>query len=71
MGMKLIEDALACPTCSARLSVPGLQRCNSCGMEPCLETGDTKRADEQIRLLLSRDAVLREIAPREIGGSRW
>lgn len=71
MKINLIEDLLVCPACSERLSVPGLQRCNSCGIECYLETDETNRTEEQIRLLLSRDAVLREIGSRDSGGSRW
>ena len=71
MKIKHIENPLACPACAARLTFPGLQRCNSCGMECYLDTGETIRIDEQIRLLLSRDAVLREIGPSAAGGSPW
>ncbi len=71
MKIKLIEDLLVCPACSERLSGPGLQRCNFCGMECYLETDEANHNEEQIRLLLSRDAVLREAGFRDAGGSRW
>ncbi len=35
------------------------------------ETDDTRHTAEWMRLLASRDAVLREVAPWELGGSQW
>ena len=73
MTIKLIEDPLVCPACKARMAGLGLhdRLCSSCAMPSSVETDETKRTCEQIRLLLSRDAVLRELRPRELGGSRW
>jgi hypothetical protein len=73
MTIKLIEDPLVCPACEAQMAGLGLHNrpCSSCAMQSSVETDETKRTDEQIRLLLSRDAVLRQLRPRELGGSRW
>ncbi len=73
MKIKLIDDPMICPGCNARMTGLGLRdrQCNSNGMQCSLESDETRRTGEQIRLLMSRDAVLREIRPTEIGGSQW
>jgi hypothetical protein len=56
MKVKLIEEPPACPVCNERwigLCVCYERRCH-------METDDTRRTGEQMRLSLSWDAVLRE-----------
>jgi hypothetical protein len=60
MKINLTEEAPFCPACDARLAIPGLQQCFSCGMECYLEINETNHVDQQRRLLLSWGAVMRE-----------
>jgi hypothetical protein len=71
MNIRLTEDAPFCPACDARLNIPGLQRCNSCGLECYLEINETNHADQQMRLLLSWGVVLRETLTAESEGGPW
>jgi hypothetical protein len=66
------EEAPFCPACDSRLNLPGLQRCNSCGIECYLEINETNHADQRMRLLLSWGVVLKETWTAEAGGGgRW
>lgn len=71
MKITLTEDASLCPACDTRLNIPGLQRCNSCGMECYIEINETNHADQQMRLLRSWGLVLRETWIAESDGARW
>jgi hypothetical protein len=64
MKIKLIEEPLLCPVCHNRMTGLGLhdRQCATCGMRRRLESDETHRTDE--RLLLSWEAVPREIGPR-------
>jgi len=70
-GMKidLTTEALFCPACDAPLTIPGLQRCNSCGIECHLDLNETNHVDQQRRLLLNWGVVLRETEGPE--GRQW
>jgi hypothetical protein len=73
MKIKLIGEPSICPARNAWLADAGFDdsKCNCCGMHCCLKTEDAKRTGEQMRLLLSRDAVLRDLAPRAMVGCEW
>jgi hypothetical protein len=64
MKIRLTEATPFCPACDAWLTIPGLQRCDSCGMECFLEMNETNHADQQTRLLASWGVVLRENGPQ-------
>jgi hypothetical protein len=72
MEAKRIEDhtCSACSTCTIALGVQDRQW-DSCRTELVAETRETKRTHEQMRLLLSRDAVLSQFGPNEPGSSPW
>jgi predicted Abi (CAAX) family protease len=72
MKIKLIEDPRVCPACPTQLDdFSNSRRYNNCAIQRYLGTDETVRTDEQVRLLLSRDAVQREIGISEVGGSPW
>jgi hypothetical protein len=71
MKIKLAEESPFCPACDARLTIPGLQRCGSCGMECYLEINETNHVEQQRRLRLSWGVVIRERDPAELEGRQW
>lgn len=71
MKSTITEEVPFCPSCDKRLNIPGLQRCNSCGMECYLEINETNRTDETKRLLLSWGVVLKETWTVESEAGRW
>ena len=71
MKMTITEKAPFCPACDARLNIPGLQRCNSCGIECYLDINETNHGDQRMRLLLSWGVVLKEAWTVESGAGRW
>jgi hypothetical protein len=72
MKTTITEEVPFCPACDTRLNIPGLQRCNSCGIECYLEINETNHADQRMRLLLSWGVVLKETWTAEAGGGgRW
>ena len=70
MEAKLIDD-LICAAC--RTIALGAQewRCDSCRTQLVAQTHETKRTHEQMRLFLSRDAVLSLFGPSEPASSPW
>jgi hypothetical protein len=73
MQVELIENPLILPTCNglaATLARHDDQR-NSCALRGYSVSDETKPTEEQIRLLLSWRAVLREIGSSELGASQW
>jgi hypothetical protein len=71
MNITITEEASFCPACDTRLNLPGLQRCNSCGIECYLEINQTNHADQRTRLLRSWGVVLNESWTVESGAGRW
>jgi hypothetical protein len=73
MKIKLIEDPLICPACNPWMTVLAShdRQCGPGAMPGYLVIDETKGTDEQVRLRRSWEAVLTEIGPRELGGSRW
>jgi hypothetical protein len=69
MKIKPIGEPRVCPACNAQLTGPSLRDC-SCspsGKKCGFGTDETKRTAEQVRFLLSRDAVLREAGITKVG----
>jgi hypothetical protein len=68
MKLKLVEDVPVCPVCKERRNGP----CECSEIGRYLETGDTMYSAEEMRLLLSLDAVLRETPWLvEARGEQW
>ena len=70
--MELIEDQI-CAACRTWTIAPGVQDrgCDLCRTRLVAQTRETKRTHEQMRLLLSRDAVLSRFGPSEPASSPW
>ncbi len=71
MKITITEEAPFCPSCDTRLNIPGLQRCNFCGIECYLEINETNHTDQRMRLLLSWGVVLKEAWTVESEAGRW
>ena len=70
MKIKLIEDPRAWPAQLDDFSL-GQRHGNPREIQHYLGTEDMMRTGEQVRLLLSWDAVLREVGITEVGAGRW
>jgi hypothetical protein len=71
MKIKVTKNLACCPACDTPLVIPGLQRCDICGIECYSEVNETDHTAAQARLLQSWGMVLREQGSGSPGGGHW